>query len=286
MVSTSYSDVIAGKETRLSVKIGQEVIKVHSYKPKHCSTDGRLLFVFSGFERNAVEYMRRAKIIAQKACLTVYAPDLDRERFPRWRYQRGGLIAGKELTTQNCMGLFLDEFISWARKREGRPLAPYILFGHSAGAQMLSRVSAYCPVESASRIVVANPSSHVAASLSEIVPYGFRKFANSSERRARMKDYLAQPITIYLGSEDVGDERLDNSVPARRQGANRFERGQFIFEEARMTALRHGWPFNWNLVVADHVGHSSQQMLSDPKIAEALGLEQSDLMEGMRKRLR
>lgn len=286
MVSSSYGDAIVGKESRHLVKIGHEVIKVYAYKPKHCPADGKILLVFSGFERNAREYMRRAKLIAQQACLTVYAPDLDRERFPRWRYQRGGLIGAADQKTDNCMGLFLSEFISWARNREGRPSAPYILFGHSAGAQMLSRVSAYCPVAGPSRIVVANPSAYVAASLAEDVPYGFRDFSNSTDRQQRLKDYLAQPITIYLGSEDVGNVRLDNSSGARRQGRNRFERGRFVYQAARLAARRRGWPFNWQLVVADGAGHSSQQMLSDPNLAEALGLEQNDFAGGLRQRLR
>lgn len=258
-----------GYETAL---IGSELIRIYRYRPKGCEA-GPILFVFPGYERNAKRTMMRARRIARTYCLTVFAPKLDEERFPRARYQRAGVVGDRVGSAgESCMGLFLRRLIAWAREHEGRPDAPYLLFGHSAGAQLLSRVSAFCPMPEALRIVIANPSSYVAPSLVEPTPYGFAGIADMAEREQRLRDYLALPLTIYLGANDVGDERLDESAAANRQGSNRYRRGRAVFAAAEDLAKVRGWAFHWRLIVVPGVGHSSKRMLAAPELATALGL--------------
>lgn len=250
--------------------IGSETIEVHTYRPRNC-TSRAILLAFPGYERNARGYMRRARRIAREECLTVFAPEMDQERFPRSRYQRAGVLKnGKPLLDEACMGLFLRRLLDWARQQEQRPDAPYILFGHSAGAQLLSRVAAYCPMTNPTRIILANPSSYVAPSLIEPAPYGFGGIFDVKEREDRLRDYLAQPLTIYVGDADLSDFRLDETIRANRQGRTRFERGQAIYEAGREMASARGWPFNWQLVVAKGVGHSSKGMLRAPEMADAI----------------
>ena len=252
-------------------QIGEESIRVLVHRPRSCSREpGPLLFVFHGYERNAAEYLKRTRRLARTSCATVFAPDLDSDRFPRARYQRGGVGPGDTTGSENaCMGLFVERLVAWARSREGRPDAPFILFGHSAGAQMLSRIAAFCPPTGAQRIVIANPSSHVAPSPAEPSPFGFGSILDVAARESLMRNYLAQPITIYLGTEDTGHDRLDQSRAARRQGQNRLERGQGVFALGRDVSAQRGWHFNWRLVLAPGVGHSSRDMLRAPQVLEA-----------------
>ncbi len=252
--------------------IDGEQIDVHIYRPKRCSrTPGPLLLVFSGYERNTIEYVRRARRVAREHCMTVLVPDLDRDRFPRSRYQRAG-VSRKSLRsgTHACMGRLLLGLQAWARQHEGRPDARFVMLGHSAGAQMLSRVAAYCPVPDTDRIIVANPSSYVGPSLIDPAPFGFKDLLDVGAREAALASYLAKPITIYLGDHDIGDERLDRSSQARRQGRNRLERGLNIYAAARTMAAERGWAFGWRLVVAAGVGHSSRDMFQAPEFADAV----------------
>lgn len=55
--------------------------------------------------------------------------------------------------------------------------------------------------------MIANPSTWVLPSLSEGAPYGFGGLGTNAEERDALRDYLALPITVYLGSED--DDPLD-----------------------------------------------------------------------------
>lgn len=277
-VAGAAARAAAGQETREAgsmrdvAMIGDEPIVIHAYRPRACP-ERALLFVFPGYERNAGEYLRRARRVARSHGLTVFAPELDRERFPRARYQRAGVsAAAAEVDAERCMGLFVRRLVAWGRERQGRPDAPYLLFGHSAGAQMLVRVAAYCPLEAPARIVVANPSAYVAASLIDPRPYGFAGRGDLSAREDQLRAYVAQPLSIYLGTDDTGTELLDDSLHAQRQGPNRLERGRAVFDQAHRLAATRGWSFGWRLVLAPGVGHSSRGMLRAPQLDQAIAI--------------
>lgn len=256
--------------TFTTVTLGGESIEVGIYRPRGCKGD-RLLFVFHGYERDAGSYLRSARRIARELCMTVVAPRLNQERFPSWLYQRAGVgrgAAGIEQT--HSLGPLIAELVDWARTNVTKPDADYVLFGHSAGAQMLSRVAAYHPLPGPLRIVIANPSSHVAPSLKERVPYGFRAAGAPPLESELLKRYLAQPITLYLGSDDVGEFRLLKNRAAQRQGANRLERGRAIYQQAVRISAQNGWTLNWRLVEAPGIGHSGRGMLRAPEAAAAI----------------
>ncbi len=252
--------------------IGERAISVYTYRPRKCNAI-TLLFVFAGYHRNADDYRDRATPLADRACLLVLAPELDRKRFPNWRYQRAGVIRkDKVQSRRQWTGPLLDALIAWGRRWSGNAEIPYLLFGHSAGAQFLSRIAAYSPPPGPKRIVIANPSAHVLPSKHEAIPFGFAGLDPRRSVDEHIRTYLSLPITIYLGEEDRGEKLLVKNAGAMRQGANRYERGRFVFQEARRIAQERSWPFAWKLVVAPNVGHSSSRMLASSRAEEAFGL--------------
>lgn len=273
--SLTFAITAHARETRGGLEVadlGSISIDVYTYRPKHCGKTG-LLFVFAGYNRDADRYRDRAIPLADRSCLMVYAPELDRKRFPNWRYHRAGVSRkGRVMPQEQWTGRLLMQLIAWARNRENRPDAPYILFGHSAGGQLLSRFAAYMPPSDASRIVIANPSVHVRPSLSEKVPYGFAGIFDKQQRSTRLQAYLKLPITIYLGTADTGSRLLVKNEAAKRQGQTRYERGVNVFRAARNVARANNWDFNWTLVEVPGVGHSSRAMLRAPQAEQALGL--------------
>jgi dienelactone hydrolase len=256
-----------GRETAV---IGDMSIAVFTYRPAGCAP-AALLFVFHGADRNAAGYRDRARPLASRACLVVLAPLFDRDRFPNWRYHRGGIVhKDRVLPRAQWAVTLVAGLVDWARRREDRHDLPYYLFGHSAGGQFLSRVAAYTRPDAA-RIVIANPSSHVAPSIEEAAPYGMGGLSEDEKTaEAGLRQYLSLPVTVYLGENDIGHRLLGNHPAARRQGANRFERGQHVYRAALALAKRKGWPFNWRLVTAPGVGHSSRRMLAPSQAMQAL----------------
>jgi pimeloyl-ACP methyl ester carboxylesterase len=252
-------------------------ITVYTYRPKGCS-DPALFFVFHGLGRNAASYRNSARKFADQQCLVVFAPLFDKDRFPSWRYQRGGIVYDQRLLPQEQWTTSLvGDLIAWARQTENLPNAPYYLFGHSAGAQFLSRVAAFQPPPDVSRIVIANPSTYVLPSTKEPVPYGLGEMYSPAEGEKRLKAYLELPLTIYLGEDDTGDEDLAQTATAMRQGENRLERGELTFEAAKSLAQEKGWNFRWRLVTAPGVGHTARGMLGTDNLTEVFDLKQPEV---------
>jgi pimeloyl-ACP methyl ester carboxylesterase len=199
----------------------------------------------------------------------VVAPLFDRQTFPGWRYQRGGIVNGAAVQdARDFTGRLVLDLVDWVRQQEGRPIA-YSLFGHSAGGQFVDRLAAFVPTQ-ARRVVVANAGSYVFPSLEIDAPFGLGKVYSGPEGEAALRRYLQQPLTIYLGKGDTRDDERNDYPEALAQGASRYQRGVNAFNAAKTVAQTHGWPLSWRLIELPGVGHNARKMFSAPQAAEAL----------------
>jgi pimeloyl-ACP methyl ester carboxylesterase len=240
---------------------------VFTYRP-NCPSTG-ILLVFHGLSRKAEGYRDVARSLGDRLCMIVVAPLFDAERFPSWRYQMGGIVYQHALQPPgDWTGQLVLELVAWVRQQEGQAL-PYSMIGHSAGGQFLSRLAAFTPTE-AKRIVIANPSTYVFASLQTKAPFGLGGVYSPKMAEAQLKRYLQTPVTIFLGQEDVGEEELSESPAARAQGENRYDRGLNAYRSAQALAQSRGWPFNWRLIELAGVGHNTVKMFSSANAVDAL----------------
>lgn len=259
-----------------TLEIDGTALEVHVFKPSDYAGKG-LLITLHGLKRNATGYLEYARALAERHGLLLVAPRFDRERFPTWRYQTGGIarrVAPSESLQLEAEALWtvtlLRHLVERIRREEGAPHLPYSLVGHSAGGQFLSRFAAFVPNE-ARRIVIANPSTYVWPTREVRFPFGFGGLPERLADDEALRRYLAQPVTIFLGSADVHrDAHLNVSDEAMRQGANRRERGRRVFEAAQALAQEKGWTFAWRLVEAPDVGHSARAMYASPAADAAL----------------
>lgn len=229
-----------------------------------------ILMVFHGNGRDAEGYCASAIDLAEERGLQVVAPLFDEDRFPSARYHRGGLEYGSDPS-----GWTVGAAAELARvfaERLDRTHIPIWMFGHSAGGQFLSRVAAFAPDLTVERYIIANPSTYVIADDREDMPYGFEvRGEGGTEERDRIRQYLRMPITIYLGTDDIGSKDLAMSSAAQRQGDNRLDRAVRTYEAARQFARQYGCEFAWRLVFARDVGHTGGGMLRAPEATMALG---------------
>jgi pimeloyl-ACP methyl ester carboxylesterase len=250
---------------RQSVELAGKRWTIFTYRPSGCSPSS-LLLLFHG--RGGVRHYRDdARALADKACMIIVAPRFEtRSAF----YQQGGIVSkGVVRPERDWTVNVVTPLADWARAETG--IDRYELIGHSAGAQFLSRVAAFSP-NAAGRIVIANPSTYVLPSLAVKAPFGLGGVYSDAEAEARLRDYLARPVTIYLGEDDTNEDArdLNKSPDAMAQGRTRFERGMKTFNEARELAASQNWPFNWRLVRLPGVGHNARKMFSAPEAIEAL----------------
>ncbi|MGE0753243.1 MAG: alpha/beta hydrolase [Variibacter sp.] len=254
-------------EAQQRVALEDVALTVYTYRPQ-CAAPN-LLLVFHGLNRTADRYRGYAEPLADRLCMLVVAPLFDAERFPSWAYQRGGIVHRRVVQdSRDWTGQLAVALIAWARRVERRPMAVSMI-GHSAGGQFLSRLAAFIPSD-AQRIVIANPSTHVFPSLDIAAPFGMGRVYRRGEGEAQLRRYLATPVTIFLGEDDVGDKNRNDSEEAQDQGKTRYERGLNAFNAGRKAAQARGWAFNWRLVEAPNVGHSARQMFASPEALAAL----------------
>jgi pimeloyl-ACP methyl ester carboxylesterase len=250
------------------VKVAGLNMRVFTYRPRPCGNP-TLLMVFHGLNRNADRYRDYAHPLADQLCMIVVAPLFDEDRFPSWRYQRGGLVHRDVVQSpQEWTGRIALEITEWARQQEGRTL-DYYMIGHSAGGQFLSRLAAFVP-NSSKRIVIANPSTWVFPDLSIRAPYGLGGVYSSSGGEAELRRYLALPLTVFLGKEDTGDRDRNDSPEAVAQGETRHERGLNVYRAVEDSARARSWPLNWRLIELPGVGHSAKKMFASREALRAL----------------
>lgn len=278
-IASAHAEAIPAGSSQISVVIGAETIELYTYKPPHYA-GGSVLLVLHGLGTNAPGYRDYAIPLADARGFLVVAPLFDRKRFPTWRYQTGGIVRDQRAEGEfavepeaQWMGRTFLDIINAVRSVEKRPSLAYSLIGHSAGGQALSRFAAFMP-QQAKHIVIANPSTWLWPSRDERFPYGYGGLPASLSDDAALQHYLAQPVTLLLGTADIkrgGD--LNVRPGAERQGSNRLERGHNAFRSAQQLARDRGWTFNWRLVEVPDVGHSARRMFGS---AEALAAMSAD----------
>lgn len=252
---------------KYTVTLDGTKLDLFTYKP-NCPIKS-ILLVFHGNARNAKSYRNSVRSLGNDLCALVVAPLFDAKRFPGWRYQRGGIIhQGTLQKSDEWTGSYIIKLVAWIRRQEGQVL-PYALIGHSAGSQFLSRFAAFTPND-ATHIILANPSTYVFADLKIKAPYGMGGVYPTKTAESQLKRYLAMPITILLGQDDVTDKALNKSHAALLQGRYRLDRGTNAFDTAEKIAQKNHWTFNWKLIVVPGVGHSAKQMFSSPLTVKAL----------------
>jgi hypothetical protein len=251
---------------------------VYTYKPN--SAIKGILLIYHGTSRTADSYRGYAIDLAELGGLVVAAPLFDKARFRIRDYHRGGLVdrAGNLKPANQWTTRFVALLASWVRMQEAAETLPYWCWGHSAGAQFLSRVAAFEQPD-ARRIVLANASSYVLPLLGrypdgEAAPYGMGGVYKGAEEQAKLRGYLTMPVTIYLGSRDndPDDPELSTKPEAQRQGVQRKHRGERTFALGQQQAAALGCPFGWQLVYAPQGEHSTSQMIDSQWVLEALEL--------------
>jgi hypothetical protein len=271
MAEPTSTSIPVGK-SMVEARFGEVSLKLFTYKPPNYSA-GPMLMVFHGVLRNADEYRDDSVEMGDRFRALIVAPLFDDTIFPKPKYQFAGILnEGKAASSDEWTGEYINRITKDIRMRENQPDMPLYLIGHSGGGQFLVRTSAFVKTE-ATRIVAANPGTHLFPTRNAEFPFGFGGLPETLQTEAKLRFYLAQPLMIYLGSNDTErDEYLDVSPPADAQGQTRFERGQNVFAAAKKMAEDRQWPFGWKLFIAKDIEHDHTKMFNHPRCAEAFGL--------------
>jgi hypothetical protein len=244
-------------------------LNLHFYKPANYEGE-RFILLFHGASRAAARYRDNASGMADAFEALVVVPEFDQVRFPNRMYQFGGVFredgAFADLDEQTYA--YVPELVGYIRGREGNARLRHLIVGFSAGGQFVSRMAAFLDTE-AERIVVMSPGSCLFPTRELRFGLGFGGLPNEFSSDERIRRYLAQPITIYIGTNDTELGQLPTG-DAYAQGVHRYSRNLRWFNEAMDLAYEREWEFNWRLVIADGPGHSPPDMFNHAQIENAL----------------
>jgi len=244
-------------------------LNLHSYKPADYAGEGFIL-LFHGASRTAAAYRDNAAGIADASGFLVVVPEFDLERFPNRLYQFGGVFRedGSVADGEERTYAYVPKLVDYIRVREGNAGMSYLLVGFSAGGQFVGRMAALLDTD-AERIVAMASGSCMFPTRDMRFGLGFGGLPDELSNDERIRRYLAQPITVYVGTADTQEAQLPTG-DAYAQGVHRYSRNIRWFNEAMDLARERGWEFNWRLVIADGPGHSPRDVFDHPQTENAL----------------
>jgi len=244
-------------------------LRLHFYKPENY-TGERFILLLHGASRAAARYRDDASAMADAFESLVVVPEFDLERFPNRLYQYGGVFRedGSLADDDERTYAYVPKLVDYIRSQEGNARLPYLLLGFSAGGQFVGRMAAFLDTD-AERLLVISPGSCMFPTRDLRFGLGFGGLPDELSNDQRIRRYLAQPITIYIGTNDTEMGQLPTG-DAYAQGVHRYSRNLRYFNEAMDLAHENEWEFNWRLVIADGPGHSPPDMFNHPQTGNAL----------------
>lgn len=236
------------------------VVRVWYAVPEAFNAESPVLFVMPGAKRNGAEYRDVWIPHAGAANALLLVPEFAESDYPApAAYNLGNMVddSGKarrprRWTFQIIERLF-DEIVQATASRQRH----YLIYGHSAGAQFVQRLTLFMPDARLARAVAANSGWYTFPDMAVAFPYGI---ADTGLVGAGLKLALRRDLVILLGEADtdVTHPRLRATPQALRQGRHRFERGLMLLDNARQAAADLGIDLGWRGVAVPGVGHSNR----------------------------
>ena len=192
--------------------------------------------------------------------VVLLAPRFPRESYPDPEgYQLGGVVDadGRWLPRDRWTLGLVEELVDRVAADTGARGEDYLLFGHSAGGQLVARLVLLVPDHRARVAVAANPGWWTAVDDGVDFPHGLR---GSPVSEATAGHALGSDLVVLLGADDVDPDApfLDQDPASEAQGEHRLERALSTYLGAREVARDRGQPFRWRLQVVPGVGHSGE----------------------------
>lgn len=256
--------------------VNNKDLRVFYYRPSGWTPDKPIVIVQHGVQRNAEAYRDSWKQDADKYNLLVICPEFSEEKYPGVRYYNIANVVGSDengkLQPRN-QWIFpvSDRVFDQVRVRSGATSDTFILFGHSAGAQMVHRYIFFDKETKAGIIIAANAGWYTMPDRNIAFPYGIEDMPLTDEDLAGA---FAKQVIILLGEKDNNPNHkvLRHTQQADNQGMNRLERGRYFYNAAKAKAEELGVPFKWQLITVPRVGHNDAGMAA--AAARLIGEEQ------------
>ena len=144
--------------------VNDDPIEIFCYRPESWKTGDSIAFVFHGMNRNAQDYRRSWERYADDNNLLIICPEFTDEKYPGSRYYNLGNVTDNRGTLQpQDEWLFpaVDRIINDVKEKLNSADSKILMFGHSAGAQMVHRYVLFNQNPQADMIIAANAGWYI-----------------------------------------------------------------------------------------------------------------------------
>lgn len=220
-----------------------------------------ILFVMSGVNRNAEDYLKAWVSASNAKGFMVFAPEFSSTYYPgSANYNQGGIYSGSTLRPEAEWTFSLIEpLFDFIVADLGGSQQRYDMWGHSAGGQFVHRYVLFKPEARLNRAVAGNPGWYTLPDFAVTYPYGLE---SSPATPASLEHAFAQTLVVQLGTADIdeNDPNLEHNASVDAQGLTRYARGKYFWSVATAMSNKMGSPFNWQMREVAGVAHDYKKM--------------------------
>lgn len=223
-----------------------------------------ILFVFPGTNRDADNYILPwVDVTASHACM-VFSVEFPEKYYSDNEYITGNVMddSGRLVDRAHWTFSMIDPLFEMIKAETGNTTTTYQIFGHSAGAQFAHRYALFCPEAPVERVISANAGWYTMPDLTVAFPYGLK---NTQRTPADVEAAFRVRLTVQLGEKDTNpnDPSLRKTAEAMRQGAYRYARGEYFYNNSKIQSSAYRTDFAWSERIVPNVGHDQAAMAKD-----------------------
>ena len=240
-------------------------IRVHFAVPACLHAKAPIVFVLPGIERDGMPYLGTWAPHAARAGAILLIPELPQKTYPRARgYNLGNMFDrnGHPIARPRWAFSLIERLFDHVRAETGNRRDGYVIYGHSAGGQLVQRMLLFYPEARIEHAVVANSGWYTLPSFAEDYPYGLRGTGIGEDA---LRGALERPMSILVGGKDIdaAHSTLRRTRGAMRQGKNRVERARTFVAAGQDAALAQCAGLAWRIALVPGAGHDQGNMAAE-----------------------
>lgn len=255
----------AGKQSFVygeAAAVTEKPIRIWYYSPTDRPDTLPIVIMLHGAERNASAYLDSWIAVANLYQYVVVAPEFSKEDYAGGaRYNQGNVYSEKAQRFNDpdrWTFSVIEPLFDYVRNLTNSGYPGYYLSGHSAGAQFVHRFLYFVPNNRAQRVMMANAGWYTLPDLKTDFPFGLQDAPLTAKD---LKTVFNKEVFVVLGESDTDttSANFQKGPEYNRQGANRYERGQYYFRFSTSVAADLKIPFRWKLISLPGVAHSNAE---------------------------
>lgn len=243
-------------------------VDCYYFIPESATDQTPVLLLIHGNSRNAESLMLSLRDEASASNVILLAPKFSTQHYNVNSFHLCNIFSDGENAsglngyadwTFNLLDPIFDNFCSLIESNQSE----YDIFGFSAGAQFVHRMTLLDSTSHARNFVSASAGWYTLPDAAINFPYGIKNIHGSqTQSQEQLFRSFSKKHFILVGFDDndPNSSGLRHTSEADAQGLNRFDRAHYFLGRGISISDQSQIPFSWSLEVVPQVGHSDQKM--------------------------